>query len=168
MITVSATALGPSTYRPSRHQISPALLGGGVRGLAQPCRLLIPKATTGAICWARSGAHPTQHPVSNRQQVIHKQQPATFPLAFSYPLQYSAQGARQPEVVSLHLINLDHSTKALNSISKPDEGLSCLAPQGSPASAHSIAQGAGPDQCWVLTCCSCRSHSNRDQGNSRL
>lgn len=65
-----------------------------------------------------------------------------LPLIFSYPLQCPAQGAPEPEVVSLHLANLDPFTKSLNSILKPEYGavlagtprITLRAPQHTPGS----------------------------------
>lgn len=117
--------------------------------MAQPCGLLLPHQPQEQSAGSHEEHIPPsrwvqEHIPSCLQQTTGDTQTATrtLPLTFSHPLQCSAQGAHPPEGVSLHLVNLDHSTKAFNSTSKPDDG-AVLA--GSPASTHSTAQGAGPE-----------------------
>lgn len=67
----------------------------------------------------------TSSPASCLQQTAgdtQTEQPCNISTNNVLPLQCSAQGAHEPEVVPLHLVNLDHFTKSLNSILKPDDG----------------------------------------------
>lgn len=68
-------------------------------------------------CWVR-----LEHTQPSRQQAMHKQQPCNNSTNNIPPSAMHSSGGHEPEMVSLHSINLDHFTRSLNSISKADDG----------------------------------------------